>query len=197
MLRLILLICVCMFAMACEPVRTDVVPIAPITTSDNSSIIPAPGGGLNVIQLPAGTSDNGTASEIEKGLEKVAWIYPGKVYIGNLFPGSQGEWTLRVHNEKDVPNTFLVYLRHPDWTDPEYGMLPEKFDSWIIIEGVDTQGQIEIAPQSVKDILITVKMPSDHSASGKKYETWIGVKDNSQTGMIQTELCSRMLISTQ
>jgi len=191
---ILLLLCVSI-AMACEPVRTDVVPIAPIVISDNSSVMPTEGGGLNIIQLPPGTSDSGTGAETEKRLEKVAWIYPGKVYIGNLSPGTQGEWTLRIHNEKDVPNVFKVYLRYPDWTDTEYESLPKKFESWVIIDVVD--GQVEISPNSVQEVLITVKMPSDHFATGKKYEMWIGVKDNSQEGMIQTELCGRMLISTQ
>ena len=194
-LILLLLLCVSI-SMSCEPVRTDVVPVAPIVISDNSSVVPVGKEGLNIVQLPPGTSDSGTGAETEKRLENVAWIYPGKVYIGNLSPGAQGEWTLRIHNERNIPNIFKVYLRRPDWTDSAYEVFPEKFDSWIIIDVVD--GQVEVPPKSVQEILITVKMPSDHFAAGKKYEMWIGVRDGSQEGlMVQTELCGRMLISTQ
>ena len=120
----LLLLCV-VTLMACEPVRTDVIPVAPIIVSDNYSVMPVVNEGVGIVQLPPGTSDSGTGEETEKRLENVAWIYPGKVYIGNLSPGTQGEWTLRIHNEKDVPNIFKIYPRRPDWTDSAYEIFPE------------------------------------------------------------------------
>lgn len=172
------------FAFAsCEPVKTDTFPgndnnvITDVVSNDSNS---------NVIKLPISTGNE----ESEKTLDNVVWINPGKVYITNLFFGSQAEWIIRIHNEKNVPNVFSVYYKVPDYVEKGYERLPDKFSKWIIVNKT-----ITIAPDSIGETLVTVKM-SDQAYS-KKYEAWIAVMDESQTGMIRTELCSRWFISTQ
>jgi hypothetical protein len=184
---LFLVLSLVVFGVSCEPVKTDALPVN--TGSSDSS---------NVMTLPANTavtdkvSETGISEETEKKLETVWWISPGKVYISNLFPGSQAEWNLRIHNEKDVANDYSVYYKIPDYTEQGYEKLPSKFGKWVILDS-----KITISPRSVGEELITIKMDKNDQASRKKYEVWIGVMDASQGGMIKTELCSRWFISTQ
>lgn len=181
---LLFLMCLCIFyvplVQSCEPVKTDeppkVDPAPPIPPTDNRT---------GLINLPPNAVD-------AKTLEQVVWINPGKVFIGNLYPGAQAEWNLRIHNEKDVPVAFRVTSRPPDYTDPGYVALPYK---WVIIDA--KEGQVIVDPKSVKEVLITVKYNPKDRATKKKYETWISVIDATQVGMIQTELCSRWFIDLQ
>jgi len=189
----IVFLVVSLFLVACEPVKTDVIPSSPSSSiedkTDNVTNSP------DVIRLPAPTGyDNVTSlEEMEVRMNNVPWLYPGKVYIDNLFPDSQAESVLRIHNEKDMDNPFSVYLRVPDYTDPAYEKLPERFYKWIIIP----DKIVTVGPGQIKDTLITVKMDKDDLAVGKKYEIWLAIMDESQTGMVKTELCSRWFISTQ
>jgi hypothetical protein len=164
------------FFISCEPIKNDPLP-KNIVTSES----------METLQLPS--SENKT---MEKDLEKVVWINPGKVFISNLFPGAQAEWNLRIHNEKSVANDFFIYYKVPDYTDTGYEKLPEKFRQWIVMND-----KVTIPPKSVGEVLITVKMDKNDYAYMKKYEAWIAVMDASQEGMIRTELCSRWFISTQ
>lgn len=176
----VLLLSIMLITVSCEPVKTDITQenVTNTTASDGS----------NVIKLPVSV-DNKT---IESKLDSVIWINPGKVYITNLFPGSQAEWKIRIHNEKKVPNVFSVYYRNPDYVEKGYEKLPEKFKNWIVVDKT-----ITVAPNSIGEVLVTVKMGPKDQAFSKKYEVWIAVMDDSQQGMIRTELCSRWFISTQ
>lgn len=180
------------FLIACEPVKTDVV-FSPLSSmgskTDNATNTP------NIIQLPppSGYENVTSLADMEAKMNNVPWLYPGKVYIDNLFPDSQAESILRIHNEKNEDNPFSVYLRVPDYTDPNYERLPEKFYKWVIVP----DKIVTVGPGQIKDTLITIKMDRDDQAVGKKYEIWIAIMDESQTGMVKTELCSRWFISTQ
>jgi hypothetical protein len=51
-----------------------------------------------------------------------------------------------------------------------------------------------LAAKETKDVLIALEMPKGAKAPDK-WEFWVVVKDNSQTGMVQTELACRWLIT--
>ena len=121
----------------------------------------------------------------------MTWISPGKVMIGNFFPGARAEWPLLIHNGKDEVATFSVLYRKPSRLAEGYVEAPPIAQTWIII--VDTTPVL--MPKETKEVLIAVDMPEDAVSPGPKWEFWIGVKDITTTGMIATELCSRWMIS--
>lgn len=131
--------------------------------------------------------------ETEKKMENVIWITPGKVNVDKLYPGAQGEYTLRIHNPKDVPATFSIYRRSPDSLTEGYSALPVKFQGWITA----TPSTLEVPAKSVGETLIRVQVGFLDKVSQNKYETWIGVMDASQKGMVVNELCSRWLLTTK
>jgi len=118
------------------------------------------------------------------------WISPGKVQVGNFYPGARAEWTLLVHNGKDTSASFLVAYRYPDHVADGYTKPTTEVQSWVII--ADTTPVI--APKETREILIVLEMPKEATVFAPKWEFWISVKDTTQAGMIVTELASRWLI---
>lgn len=178
------------FCIACEPILTDKPGVVDIPDVNSAAV----DNKTNLIKIPPNSSLNTlTLEEIEKNLDKVIWITPGKVNIGNLFPGAQAEWNLRIHNDRNESVSFAVVNRSPDYTEKGYISLPYK---WMTIE-TDVDGLITIAPRSVRSVPVVVKFDPRDKPYFKKYETWISVMDTSQTGMIKTELCSRWFIDIQ
>ena len=182
---------------ACEPIQTDTSTQSwwqavaewfpkPSVAGDNK---------LDTIQLPPSSlGDNISNSvDMEKKMTRVMWLNPGKVYISNLSQGAQAEWNLRIHNEKETENSFSVYVRAPDYTAQGYEKLPPRFYRWVEIP----QSKIVVPPEQIAEALVRVKMGNEDWASQKNYEIWIAVMDESQKGMVRTEICSRWFISTQ
>ena len=163
------------------PIATPIDVVVNTTVGDNATLTTTTKE-INVVDL----------SVVEKGLSEVAWITPGKVYIGNLYPGSETEWSVRIHNEKTIPTEFLVYAKTPDSVMEGYEKLPEEFMKWIVVDR-----KLSVAPRSVGDVNVIIRMGPESLAAGKKYEVWIAVMDNSQNSMVRTELCSRWFISTK
>ena len=118
------------------------------------------------------------------------WISPGKVQVGNFYPGARAEWTLLVHNGNDIAASFLVTYRYPDHVAEGYAKPMSEVQGWIIIADPTPV----IAPKETKEILIVLAMPEDATVFAPKWEFWISVKDTTQTGMVVTELCSRWLV---
>jgi len=119
------------------------------------------------------------------------WISPGKVQVGNFYPGARAEWLLLVHNGNDAVASFEVVYRYPDHVGEDYVKPTKEVQDWVII--ADTTPVI--APKETKEILIVLAMPKDAAVFAPKWEFWISVKDTTQSGMVQTELCSRWLIN--
>lgn len=118
------------------------------------------------------------------------WISPGKVNIGNFYPGATAEWKISVHNGNMKPVSFSVNYRNPDYTADGFSMPPYQADDWVII----SEENPVIMPLETKDILITLDIPKSARNIPDKWEYWISVMDNSQTGIVNTELCSRWLV---
>jgi len=131
--------------------------------------------------------------ETEERMKDVIWIAPGKVNVDRLYPGAQGEYTLRIHNPKNVPSTFSIYRRSPDSLSEGYSALPVQFQGWITA----TPSTLVVPAKSVGETLIRVQVGFLDKVSKNKYETWIGVMDVSQQGMVVNELCSRWLLTTK
>lgn len=129
--------------------------------------------------------------------ENITWISPGKVGIDNFYPGARVECytgavcALNVHNGNDYTANFLISYRYPDHVEIGYVKPTNEVQDWIVI--VDPTPVL--APYETRVIPVILEMPTYAEAPGDKWEFWISVMDKTQTGMVQTELCTRWLIT--
>ena len=142
------------------------------------------------VTAPSAAPDGGTTILPDEPPIDRTWISPGKVQVGNFYPGARAEWNLLVHNGKDTAASFLISYRYPDHVGDGYAKPTTEVQDWIIIADPTPI----LAPKETREILIVLEMPKDATAPGKLWEFWISVKE-SQTTFIQTELCSRWLVS--
>jgi len=119
------------------------------------------------------------------------WISPGKVEVGNFYPGARAEWPLTIHNGNAEPAQFEVKYREPGSVEEGYVKAPSIAQDWVIIadpapilEGFET-----------REVLIAIVMPEGAESPAPKWEFWIAVKDATQTGTVQTELALRWLVT--
>jgi hypothetical protein len=143
---------------------------------------------------PTTPSDGGTTVLPNEPPVDRTWISPGKVQVGNFYPGARAEWTLLVHNGNDTAASFLIAYRYPDHVEEGYIKPASEVQDWVIIADPWDFFAPVIAPKETKEILITLVMPEDAAVFAPKWEFWISVKDTTQTGMVVTELCSRWLV---
>lgn len=118
------------------------------------------------------------------------WVSPGKVEVGNFYPGARAEYMISLHNGSDEPAEFSVSYRVSDNTTDGYEPAPAAAGDWVII----AEPAPVLAAKETKDVLIAVEMPGDAEAP-PKWEFRIVVKDVTQTGMVQTELACRWLVA--
>jgi len=118
------------------------------------------------------------------------WINPGKVEVGNFYPGARAEYSVTIHNGGDEPAEFSVTYRQPGDADEGYVIAPSAAEDWVIIADPAPL----LAAKETRDVLIAVEMPKGAQAP-PKWEFWIAVKDVTQTGMVQTELACRWLVT--
>jgi hypothetical protein len=131
------------------------------------------------------------ARNIEIGLMNTNWVSPGKVTIDNMYKGAEADYMLRIHNGTDIDTIFDVNPRQPDGIRDD--KLPLDCMDWIQLP----QYSVYIPAKQTFEIPVVVKMLKDTNMKGKTYEVWISVIDKGQKGMVQTELCSRWIISTR
>jgi hypothetical protein len=147
--------------------------------------------GTGGVIYDANKPTSGSAATIEARMIDVNWISPGKVTISNLYKGAQAEYTMRIHNGGTEASIFNISMRQPDGSG--FNKLPLDCLNWVsaplYVVYIPSKGTYELP--------ITVKMLTDTNMKGKEYEFWVSVIQGSQKGMIQTELCSRWLISTR
>jgi hypothetical protein len=117
------------------------------------------------------------------------WISPGKVEVGNFYPGARAEYPLSIHNGNDEPAEFSVTYRVTNNTAEGYVSAPDEAQQWVII----ADPAPVLAAKETREVLIAVEMPKGAEAP-PKWEFWIAVKDVTQTGMVQTELACRWLV---
>lgn len=123
----------------------------------------------------------------------VSWISPGHVDVGNFYAGATAEYPIRVHNGNDVPSVFVVTCRMPDNTVIDYAKASAEAIHWVTITGAETP----LEAYETRDMLVSLTMPYEAVAPASKWELWISVIDTSQTGFVQTEMCTRWLITMQ
>jgi hypothetical protein len=130
------------------------------------------------------------------GPEDEVWISPGKVVVSNLYPGAENvEYPLTIHNGNDQPTEFSLTFVAAGDVDKDTGYVyvaaPEEAQDWVII--ADASPVLE--PKETREVLVSVEMPEDAVAPAERWEFRIIVKDESQSGMIQTSLTCRWLVT--
>jgi len=158
--------------------------VTPAPTPPEPAPTPAP-------PEPAPPEPAPTPAPPEPPSDNVTWISPGKVEVGNFYPGARAEWLLTVHNGNDYEAPFLIAYRQPDNVGAGYEPAPAQSQDWVVI----TEPTPVLAPRETRDILVVLDMPAEAQAPEPKWEFWISVKDTSQTGMVQVELSSRWLVT--
>jgi len=127
------------------------------------------------------------------------WIRPGKVFIGNYTAGASISFEIEIHNGGDNTAEFSVAYRFPDGVIEGYSKPPSGVPNWLYFRSGDVRGRRVIVPVESRGtciVQITLKAP-EGSELPNKWEFWIGVIDKSQTGMVITELASRVLVTMQ
>jgi len=120
----------------------------------------------------------------------VTWISPGKVEVRNFFAGARAEWNVTIHNGNSKAAEFTVKYRKPDYVASGYTEASLEAESWITI----TDPKPTLLPRETRDILVVVEIPEGAVVEADKWEFWISIKDITQGGLVQSELCSRWLI---
>jgi hypothetical protein len=118
------------------------------------------------------------------------WISPGKVMVGHFYAGARAEYPLSIHNGNDQPTEFSITYKAPGNTNDGYDSAPAEAQDWVIIADPTPV----LAAKETKEVLIAVEMPEGAEAP-EQWEFWVAVKDISQTGMVQTELACRWLVT--
>jgi len=123
--------------------------------------------------------------------EDQTWISPGKVHIANFYPGARAEYSMTIHNGGSKEASFAVAYRYPDHVGEGYSKPTEEVQEWVIVADATPL----LAPRETRNVLVVLEMPKDAvEALGPRWEFWVSVKDLSQDGMVQTELCSRWFV---
>lgn len=126
----------------------------------------------------------------EAKLANENWIMPAEVKISKYYAGAQAEWSIRIHNGRDVLTSFSINYRVPGKIRTGYVAAPVEAENWVII----TDKSLVFAPKETKDILIILAMPKGAYVESDNWEFWISVMEQGQ-GNVQTEMCSRWLVS--
>lgn len=121
------------------------------------------------------------------------WISPGKVFIDNYVPGTSVEYELQVHNGNPHEATFTVDYRVPDHVLEGYERPTSEVRDWVRF----SEKRPLLKPYETRIVAIRLAMPSTALVPGDKWEFWIGVIDQSQSGNVWTELCQRWLITME
>lgn len=122
----------------------------------------------------------------------VSWISPAKVVVGNFHAGATAEYTLKIHNGNDVTTLFTVMCRMPDNVTNGYSFPIAESLNWFTISGAG----MPLAPYETKEVTVSLTMP-EGATSPDKWEVWLSVMDNSQSGFVKVELCAKWLITME
>lgn len=145
---------------------------------------------IAITVISCGPADSAPGTEDDATFN---WIKPGKVKIENFYPGARAEYPVTIHNGNDHAAKFSVEYRYPDNLDPSEGYVLPSYSAveWVLIADDDPV----LEPLETREVLITLEMPENVQNNHPKWEFWIAIKDQSQNTMVQTELCSRWLIT--
>lgn len=181
--------CGCIYSPSLEPTPAPAPIPEPTATNNTNEISETPSPEPTQESDPAPPIRMPSGGEGEPP-EDMTWISPGVVEVSYFYPGATAEWPIRIHNGNNEVATFEVRYRAPDRLREGFEIAPEAAQSWVMI----TDPTPVFLPLETREIMIVVELPGD-AIVPPKWEFWIAAKDTSQAGFVQTELCSRWLIS--
>lgn len=135
--------------------------------------------------------NNSTNGNSTQPPDTSTWVGPGKVYISNYTLGASVETKIQIHNGNNVSANFSVGYRVPDNALEGYARMGGDAQSWVWV----SNKLPSIGAYSTYEVTVRLGTPSAAILPGEKWEFWIGVIDQSQTGFVRTELCIRFLVS--
>lgn len=170
-----------------------------------NSIIPDGNSGANANSEANGNSEPTTnpsdqgeiTNPSEENLAEPTFrISPGKFYLddehgGAYIAGESAERQLLVTNLNDHAAVFSVDYRVPDHVTEGYSRPISEARDWVWI----SDRRPEIPAGETMAITIRLGMPSYATPPGDKWEFWIGVIDQSQTGFLVVEIANRWLVT--
>ena len=122
-----------------------------------------------------------------KGSTSSSYISPAKLEINNAFRGASPEFVLKIRNGTSNTMKYVVSARNPDILEEGYSLIPL---SWVSFE---KDKEIVVKAGEIKSFSVVVKIPK--KLPSKKLMFWLGVRDNSSSGMMKVELCSKILLN--
>jgi len=135
------------------------------------------------------STPNGNSTPMEPPIES-NWISPGKLYVDNYVVGATVELELQIHNGNDNSTQFSMGFRFPDNLTEGYAK-PTGASDWVRMKKkFPTIGAHETYTGT-----FYLYMPNGAVPPADKWEFWIEVVDQSQTGMVVVKLCSRVLVT--
>lgn len=139
------------------------------------------------------TTTTNTSTNTTLLVEGPPGILPGRVYIKELVSGVVSQGTITICNNSNEPTSFSVKYRYPDYVLAADGYVKASTDvpNWISISDISPL----VPAHSTRTITISILVPENAEVPGEKWEFWIGVIDQGQTGMVKAELCQRWLIT--
>lgn len=119
----------------------------------------------------------------------VTWISPTDVWIGNYYAGATAEYTLTVHNGKDVIVSMKVDAICANDTIDGYNLAPIKVLDWVYI----SDSSFLLQGKETKEVLVTLAMPKGESIEFDKWEFRVTVFEQGQ-GNIQKGTATRCFV---
>lgn len=186
MRKIILMLAISLFALACNKS-----PVVPVTTDSTLSVLPSWSTGnytttdLSANEIPA-YLENGTLAPDPVPPATMLWgIWPSRTTIANMFPGAEADYFVGIYNGRTTPATFTIAARTPDKLDTGAKALPL---SWITI----TPNTIVVPGKTSTKVSVIIKVPL--TATEKFYQTYVGVKNSSESGNVRLENASNWRI---
>lgn len=142
---------------------------------------------------PVDTGGNGGSSNFTPPNPTNNAITSGKIFVDHYVAGEPAVGELTIYNGNDHAAEFTVGYRIPDNTLEGYARAGSDYAEWVWIS--DKRPLI----QSHESYTVTIRlgMPSTGTPPADKWEFWIGVIDQSQTGDVVVELAQRWLITME
>jgi len=179
--------------LGCPAYEPPLAPVLPESPTIPEPTVPPPSLTIpDVVNPPTQSPTNGSTVGFDKPPpDDMNWISPGKVIVTNFYPGARAEYPVTIHNGGDTNASFAVRYRYPDHVGEGYVKPIDEVQDWVLV--VDTTPIL--APRETMDVLITLEMPENAEVFAPQWEFWISVVEISQTGMVQTELAVRWLVT--
>ncbi len=128
-------------------------------------------------------------------------IAQSSIEFRNVYPGWNGTAPLTIINGQVRDRVFWVSLEqpNPDKLKEGYQSLPEKYYSWITINGWDgaavtSEPEVVLKAGERHELTLVLTIPEDIDYADKRAEVRVRVSDLSQTGLVQVAVETRWYI---